>query len=99
MTLPSSCVRTPEDFVDFSRVNVPNPATGVIDRDAVEGYLAEHPEAIGAFEVLASLQATVDASYAGCTFHGVHAFGWVSASDQTTWVRFRWQATETIPPL
>jgi catalase len=99
MSLPIFFVRTPEDFVAFSRVNVPNPATGVVDGDAVEGYLAEHPEAIDAFESLARLQETVDASYAGCTFHGVHAFGWVSASDQTTWVRFRWQATETIPQL
>jgi catalase len=71
----------------------------VVDRDAVEGYLAEHPEAIDAFGRLAALQTTVDASYAGCTFHGVHAFGWVSATDETTWVHFRWQATETIPPL
>jgi catalase len=99
MTLPIFFVRTPEDFLAFSRVNVPNPATGVVDRDAVEGFLAEHPEAIDAFEFLASLQAAVDASYAGCTFHGVHAFGWVSASDETTWGRFRWQAAETIPPL
>jgi catalase len=99
MTWPIFIVRTPEDFLAFSRVNVPNPATGVIDVDAFEGYLAEHPEAIDAWMALRRLQATVDASYAGCTFHGVHAFGWVNASDETTWVRFRWRATETIPPL
>ena len=99
MTLPIFFVRTPEDFLAFSRVNVPVPSTGVIDADAVEGYLAEHPETMGALVALNGIRETVDASYAGCTFQGVHAFGWVNASDETTWIRFRWQATETIAPL
>jgi catalase len=99
MTLPVFFVRTPEDFMDFSRVNVPNPATGVVDRDAVLTYLAEHPEATAAFQALAAIQASVDASYAGCTFHAVHAFGLLSAAGDTTWVRLRWRPTETISPL
>lgn len=99
MTLPVFFVRNAADFVVFSRANVPNPATGVVDRDAVEGYLALHPEALAAFTALAAIHATVDTSYAGCTFHGVHTFGWVDAVDVTTWIRFRWQPVDAIAPV
>lgn len=99
MTLPVFFVRTPEDFVAFSKANTPAPATGVVDAAALEGFLAEHPESMAAFAVIQQLGKSVDASYAGCTFHGVHAFGWVDADDRRTWVRFRWRPAEPVTPL
>ena len=45
ITLPLFFVRTPEDFLAFTRVRKPDPETGQPDLEKVGAFLAEHPEA------------------------------------------------------
>lgn len=72
VTLPAFFVRTPEEFIAFTRARRPDPATGEPDMEKVGAYLGEHPEALPA--VQHSLAAKPPASYARCLYNGLHAF-------------------------
>ena len=46
LSLPCFIVRTPEDFVAFTRARKPDAATGQPDLEKVGAFVADHPEAI-----------------------------------------------------
>lgn len=81
LTLPVFFVRTPEDLLEFTRART--------DPEAVGPFLAAHPETVPA--VTLQLSALPRASYAQTTFYGIHAFRFVDADGNGTWVRYRWQ--------
>ena len=87
LTLPCFFVRTPEDFVEFTRAQKPDPETGKPDLEKVGEYLGAHPEAHQA--VQASVGAQPPASYATCEYNGIHSFRWENADGETRWVRWR----------
>jgi catalase len=89
LTLPVFFVRTPEDFLVFMEARVPDPATGEPDLAKVGEFLAAHPEAVPAVE--AALTAPAPASYAQCTYHGVHAFRYVDVDGNGRYGRYRWE--------
>lgn len=64
--------RTPEEFLEFLRAQLPDPATGKPAPDAVPKFLATHP-ATAAF-VGRVTQKPVPASYAQTSYHAEHAF-------------------------
>ena len=89
LTLPVFFVRTPEDFVEFTRTRAPDPATGKPDLERVGAWVGRHPEALPAIE--ASLSAERPKSYAHCRYNGIHAFRWVNGEGAARHVRFSWE--------
>jgi catalase len=89
LSLPVFFVRTPEDFVEFTRLRKPDPETGQPDMERLGAWLGEHPEAGPAIQ--ASLAAEPPASYARVAYNGIHAFRWVSADGAARSVRFSWE--------
>ncbi len=100
LTLPAFFVRTPEDFLEFLGTQVPDPATGKPDVAKTMAFVAEHPEAQKAIGFL--MLSPAPASYANCTFFGIHAFRMTGPDDEQRWVRYRFvpeagEATLTDP--
>lgn len=89
LSLPAFFVRTPEDFIEFTRLRKPDPETGKPDMQRMGPWLGDHPEAGPAIQ--ASLAAEPPASYAQVAYNGIHAFRWTSADGEGRWVRFSWQ--------
>jgi catalase len=87
LNLPCFFVRTPEDFVAFTRagkrlplINQPGPRFAL--------YLATHREALPAVRAFLALKPP--ASYAHVRYNGLHAFRWVDANDEGRHVRYSW---------
>ena len=87
LNLPCFFVRTPEDFVAFTRagkrlplINQPGPRFAL--------YLATHREALPAVRAFLALKPP--ASYAHVRYNGLHAFRWVDANGEGHHVRYSW---------
>jgi catalase len=89
LSLPVFFVRTPEDFVAFTRLRKPDPETGQPDLERLGAWLGEHPEAGPAIEH--TLAARPPASYARVAYNGLHAFRWLNADGQVRYVRYGWE--------
>jgi catalase len=92
ITLPVFFVRTPEDFLAFTRARKPDPETGQPDFAKVGAFLEAHPEAVPAIQ--AALAARAPASYLECSFNGLHAFRLVNVAGDGTWVRWTLEPDE-----
>jgi catalase len=86
LTLPTFFVRTPDDLLGFNQARLPDPATGQLDMEKVGAFLAAHPETVPA--VTAAITAPMPESYARLTYHGIHAFRFVSADGSTRHARW-----------
>jgi catalase len=86
LSLPVFFARTPEDLLAFNEARRPDPGTGQPDVEKVGAYLAEHPEGVAA--VTAAISHPAPASYAGLTYHSLHAFGFVAADDTVRYGRY-----------
>jgi len=80
-------VRTPEDFLDFTRARKPDPATGGPDMEKVGAFLAAHPEAHQAVGL--AIGTPPPASYAQVRYHSIHAFRLVDGSGEGRFARYR----------
>jgi catalase len=89
LSIPVFFVRTPEDFVEFTRTRKPDPATGQPDLERIGAFLGAHPEAGPAIQ--AALSAPPPASYAGVTYHGIHSFRWIGPDGEARYVRYRFE--------
>ena len=87
LSLPCFFVRTPEDFLDFTRARKPDPETGQPDFEKVGAWLGEHPEAGPAIQ--AALSADPPDSYATVVYNSIHAFRWTAPDGTERWVRYR----------
>jgi catalase len=86
-------VRTPEDFLAFTKARVPDPDTGEPDQEKVVAFIAEHPETGTALQLgLPKLAPT--SSYATSGYNALHAFGLTNADGETTWGRYGWRPSE-----
>ena len=86
ITLPCFFVRTPEDFVAFTRAG--KPAFRGQPGPRMAWYLARHREAWPA--VKAALGFKPPVSYATCVYRALHAFRWLDASGGERYVRYTW---------
>ena len=91
ITLPQFFVRTPEDFLEFTRARRPDPETGQPDMGRLGAFLEAHPEALPAIQH--ALGQPAPASYAQLTYHGIHAFRWAAPDGAERWVRFSFVPT------
>ncbi len=87
ITLPSFFVRTPDDFLKFTRaakrlplINQPGPRFAL--------YLATHREALPAVRAFLALKPP--ASYARLRYNALHAFRWVDGDGAERHVRYSW---------
>ena len=97
LSLPVFFVRTPEDFLAFTRARKPDPATGQPDMQRMGKWLGEHPEAGPAIQ--AAVTAPPPESYACCEYNGIHAFRYVNADGEGRFIRFRWEPEEGVASL
>jgi catalase len=97
LSLPAFFARTPDDLLAFNAARQPDPATGQPDLARVGEYLAAHPEAMTA--VNAALAHPIPASYAEVAYHGLHAFGFVSADDSIRWGRYHLEPSDGVHDL
>ena len=80
--------RTPEEFLEFLRAQLPDPATGQPNPDAVPRFLSSHPAARAFIERLQ--QKPVPASYGQSSYHGEHAFRFIAADGSSRFGRYHW---------
>jgi catalase len=86
ITLPCFFVRTPEDFVAFTRAG--KPAFRGQPGPRMAWFLARHRESWRAVRAALSFKPPV--SYATCVYRALHAFRWVDASGEARFVRYTW---------
>jgi catalase len=88
--------RTPEEFLEFLRAQLPDPATGKPAPDGVPKFLAGHP-ASAAF-VGRLMQKPVPASYAQTSYHAEHAFLFTAADGSRRFGRYHFvpEAGESV---
>lgn len=82
LSLPCFFVRTPEDFLEFTRARL-DPERLMPD------WLGGHPEAMTAIQ--AALSADPPVSYATCAYNSIHSFRWIDSGGGSRFVRYRWE--------
>jgi catalase len=83
-------VRTPEDFLAFTRARIPDAETGHPDPEKLGAYLAEHPETgIAIQKGMTKLAPTT--SFATSDYRGLHAFCLVDENGGEHWGRYSWE--------
>lgn len=87
ITLPCFFVRTPEDFIEFTRAAKPLPVIGQ-PGPRLALYVARHREALPALRAFLGLK--LPASYAQVRYNGLHAFRWADADGGSRFVRYSW---------
>jgi catalase len=97
ITLPRFFVRTPDDFLEFTRARKPDPETGQPDMAKLGAFLEAHPEALPAIQF--ALTQPAPASYAQLEYHGIHAFKWLGADGEERWVRFSFRPLAGVAGL
>jgi catalase len=79
--------RTPEELLEFLRAQLPVPATGRPDPDALPRLLASHAAGRGFVERL--MKRPVPASYGQVTYFAEHAFRFTAADGTSRFGRYR----------
>src|SRR5215218_3558395 len=82
LSLPCFFVRTPEEFLEFTRARK-DPERLMPD------FLGAHPEALPAIQ--ASLAADPPESYATCVYNSIHSYRWLDADGGSRFVRYRFE--------
>ncbi|MDQ3957588.1 MAG: catalase family peroxidase [Actinomycetota bacterium] len=88
LTLPVFFVKTPQDFLAFLETQRPDPETGKPDLDRVGDFINAHPETQIATMFVMTNESP--ASFAGCSFNGIHAFRLTAPDGAQRFVRYRW---------
>ena len=97
ITLPQFFVRTPDDFLEFTRARKPDSETGQPDMAKLGAFLEAHPEALPAIQY--ALSQPPPASYAQLEYRGIHAFRWINADGEERWVRFSFRPLAGVAGL
>jgi catalase len=79
--------RTPEELLEFLKAQLPDPASGKPDPEALPRFLAGHPAAAAFVGRL--MKKPVPASYAQATYHAEHAFRFTAADGTSRFGRYR----------
>jgi catalase len=82
LTLPCFFVRTPDDFIAFTKARRE-------PEKLMPDFLGAHPEALPAIQ--AALGAEPPESYATCTYNAIHTYRWLDAGGRSRWVRYRFE--------
>jgi catalase len=88
LSIEGFLVRTPEDFLEFLRAQLPDPVTGQPVIAAIPHFLDSHPETRAFVERLT--RKPVPASYGQASYHSEHAFRFTAADGTSRFGRYRW---------
>lgn len=88
LSAPVFFARTPQEVVSFLAVRVPGP-DGKPDAAKVKAFTEAHPWTAKQGAWVAARP--VPASYAGLSYHSIHAFQATSAEDKATTVKFKFE--------
>jgi catalase len=80
--------RTPEELLTFLEAQLPDPATGKPNPDAVPRFLESHPAAKAFIGRL--MAKPIPASYAQATYHSENAFRFTAADGSSRFGRYHW---------
>jgi catalase len=80
--------RTAEELLAFLKANLPDPATGKPDPQAIPRFIQSHP-AVAAF-VGRLMQKPVPVSFAQAAYHAIHAFRFTAADGSSRFGRYHW---------
>jgi catalase len=86
INIPVFLVNTPEDFHNFLVVSSPDPRTGKVDQEAMNSFLAKHPETAAALKVVGGHP--FSSGFADSPYYGLNAFRFVNAKGDSTPVRW-----------
>jgi catalase len=89
LSLPCFFVRTPDDFLEFTRLRKPDPETGQPDFEQLGEWMGSHPEAGPAIQ--AAVTADPPQSYATVAYNSIHSFKWTAPDGTERWVRYRFE--------
>jgi len=92
LTIPCFFARTPEDFLEFTRLRKPDPETGQPNMEKLGAWLGEHPEAQQS--VQAAVGASPPDSYATAAYNSIHSFRWIDSAGDGRWLRYRFVPEE-----
>jgi catalase len=92
LSLPCFFARTPEDFLEFTRLRKPDPETGQPDLEKVGAWLGDHPEAGQAIQ--AAVMTDPPESYATVAYNSIHSFRWTAPDGSERCVRYRFEPEE-----
>jgi catalase len=91
-------VRNPEDFLELTRVRIPDPETGQPDPEKMGKFLGEHPETGNALQKgLPKLAPTT--SFVTSDYRALHAFCLIDADGGKHWGRYTWEPEAGIEYL
>jgi catalase len=82
LSLPCFFVRTPEDFIAFTKARMD-------PEKLMPEFLGAHPEALPAIQ--AALSADPPESYATCVYNSIHSYRWHDAEGGSRFVRYRFE--------
>jgi len=88
LSIEGFLVRTPEDFLELLRAQLPDPVTGQPVIEAVPRFLDRHPATRAFIERLT--RKPVPASYGQASYHSEHAFRFTAADGTSSFGRYRW---------
>ena len=89
ITLPAFFARTPEEFLEFTAANTPDPATGEPDLARLGAFAVRHPNAGRVLKLLHDQPALV--SFAQVSYRPLHTFCFVNAAGTGRWARYHWE--------
>jgi catalase len=94
--IPVFLAKDPEGFYEQLLASKPDPATGKPDPAKMNEFLARHPEAGRALQILKANP--FSSGFANASYHGLDAFRFVNAAGAATPVRWSMVAVEPFEP-
>jgi catalase len=96
INLPVFVVSTPTAFYERLVASQPDPKTGKPDPEKMKAFLASHPETVAAMQIIKSQPPA--SGFANSTFYGLNAFRFVSATGESTPVRWFLKPDQPFAP-
>ncbi|MFC0437195.1 catalase family peroxidase [Kutzneria buriramensis] len=88
VNLPRFLVATPDEFLALVKALAADKDAGTGDQANLQGFLAQHPSSVPAFQALGAMG--VPASFGTTGYQALHAFTWVNGDGDRQAVRYRW---------
>jgi catalase len=90
-------VRTPEDFLAFTRARKPDPETRQPDMEKLGAFLGAHPEAGPAIQE--QLQSKAPVSYGTTAYNSLHSYRFTAPDGAQRWVRYHFEPDAGVAVL
>lgn len=89
VNIPVFLAKTPDEMIEFLIAFRPDSSSGQPDMAKVQTFLASHPAARRAYEILHQQPAPV--SFAQLAYHAIHAYRFVNEFGEGHFARYHWE--------